>query len=83
MNAHVILLAYDYLMLTPIVSLVLNFILANFPQMEYWVRTPECKAAKSKHIEFIDRVAYSREQVRFRGRCLFRLEFTPICASDE
>lgn len=33
-------------------------------QMDYYVRTPSCKAAKSKHIDFIDDVAYSREQVR-------------------
>lgn len=35
-----------------------------FRQMDYYVRTPGCKAAKSKHIDFIDDVAYSREQVR-------------------
>lgn len=32
-------------------------------QMEYWVRTPECKEAKARHMDYIDRVAYSREQV--------------------
>lgn len=27
------------------------------------MRTARCKAAKSKHIEYIDNMAYSREQV--------------------
>ncbi|CAB1117091.1 unnamed protein product [Ectocarpus sp. CCAP 1310/34] len=42
--------------------------------MEYWVRTPNCKAAKSKHIDFIDDVAYSREQ--FIEETVFTCPFT-------
>lgn len=36
----------------------------SYHQMDYYVRTSRCKAAKCKHIDFIDEVAYSREQVR-------------------
>ncbi|CAM9974473.1 unnamed protein product [Ectocarpus sp. 6 AP-2014] len=43
-------------------------------QMDYWVRTPNCKAAKSKHIDFIDDVAYSREQ--FIEETVFTCPFT-------
>ncbi|CAM9482744.1 unnamed protein product, partial [Ectocarpus sp. 12 AP-2014] len=42
--------------------------------MDYWVRTPNCKAAKSKHIDFIDDVAYSREQ--FIEETVFTCPFT-------
>lgn len=46
-------------------SLLTNHSFALSPvQMEYWVRTPECKEAKANHMDYIDRVAYSREQVR-------------------
>lgn len=41
----------------------LPILAACMHQMDYWVRTSNCKAAKSKHIDFIDDVAYSREQV--------------------
>eukprot|EP00903_Cladosiphon_okamuranus_P016379 g15104.t2 len=43
-------------------------------QMEYYVRTPACKAAKTKHIDFIDDVAYSREQ--FIEETVFTCPFT-------
>ncbi|CAN0019422.1 unnamed protein product [Ectocarpus fasciculatus] len=48
--------------------------IARTLQMDYWVRTSNCKAAKTEHIDFIDDVAYSREQ--FIEETVFTCPFT-------
>lgn len=42
------------------------------------MRTPACKAAKSLHMEYMDNLTFSREQVRSGVRCL-----VVLCASGQ
>ncbi|CAM9270526.1 unnamed protein product [Choristocarpus tenellus] len=43
-------------------------------KIEFWVRTAECKKVKTKHLEYLDRCTYSREQ--FIEDTVFTCPFT-------